>query len=165
MGSLNAYAATVCAIVIVQSLQVSSVRINAGEDAGCWKTPTVAGGSQSCSCRAESYGVLTDYNCGSNGYMQRSYRTCKPSGAGYKRCGTDYVQIGSTWGCGVGVNWKVWSACIGLGVLCEKNAFPLVPILIGKHAILVGRVTLRLVLVVVFENVRQIIVRHCGGMK
>jgi len=113
--------ATVSAEIIVQSLQIFGVRANADGASGCWKTPTIAGGSRSCSCRSESYGVLADYNCGSQGYTQRSYKTCLPSDAGYQSCGSDYVQIGSSWNCGIQVDWKIWSACIGVGLVCEKQ--------------------------------------------
>ena len=114
-------AAILSTTLILQFIQLHIAEANAAGNQGCWASPTVPGIQQSCSCSLQFIGPLPDYHCGSEGTSQRPYKTCKPSGAGYQHCGRGYVQVGSTWDCGIAVNWTVWTACIGAALVCETQ--------------------------------------------
>ncbi len=107
--------------ILIQSSPFQTLEVNADGSQGCWATPTVPASGSACSCQLGYFGPLPDYHCGSQGFSRRSFKTCRPAGAGYKKCGRESVEIGSSWDCGIRVNWNVWSACIGAALICESQ--------------------------------------------
>ncbi len=113
--------ALISTTIILQALLLNGPQANASGNQGCWSTPTVPGRQQSCSCTVGSIGPLANYHCGSQGMNKRAYKTCRPSDAGYKNCGREFEKVGSSWDCGISVNWTVWTACIGAALVCEAQ--------------------------------------------